>query len=173
VCSSDLQRGLLERMRELFEQTGARPEHLELEITESALITDFESARGWLGLARELGVKISLDDFGTGYSSLAYLKRLPLDAIKIDQSFVVGLEHEGSTVAIVRAMIAMARALGLTIVAEGIENTAQAAILARLGCSIVQGFLYSPAVPATAFERMLQSGRLDPRSERPSSVLGD
>lgn len=157
-------RGVLERLRELFERTGARPGHLEIEITESALITDFEAASSWLGVARELGVKISLDDFGTGYSSLAYLKRLPLDAIKIDQSFVVGIEHEGSTAAIVRAMIAMARALGLTIVAEGVENAAQAAILTQLGCAVLQGFLYSPAVPAQDFERMLERGRLEPRA---------
>ena len=160
-------RGVLERLQELFAITGADPRHLELEITESALITDFEAARTWLGTARDLGVTISLDDFGTGYSSLAYLRRLPLDAIKIDRSFVVGLESEGSTVAIVRAMVAMARALGLTIVAEGVENHAQANILIGLGCRVLQGFLYSPAVPAAEFEDMLRVGRLDPGSSRP------
>ena len=148
-------RGILERLCELFATTGARAQHLELEITESALITDFDAASKWLGAVREMGVTVALDDFGTGYSSLAYLRRLPLDAIKIDQSFVAGLQEDRSTVAIVRAMIAMARELGMTVVAEGVETQQQAELLTRLGCDFLQGFLFSPAVPAQDFESMM------------------
>ncbi|HKY92592.1 MAG TPA: EAL domain-containing protein [Nevskiaceae bacterium] len=157
-------RGILERVRELLAVTGARAEHLELEITESALITDFDAARAWLSQVRDLGVTVALDDFGTGYSSLAYLRRLPLDSIKIDQSFIMGLEHEAGTAAIVRAMIAMARALGLGTIAEGVETMRQAEILTDLGCESLQGFLFSAAVPAKQFETVLQAGRLDPRA---------
>lgn len=155
------QRAVLERLRELFAITGARPEHLELEITESALITDFESARTWLGAVRQLGVTVALDDFGTGYSSLAYLRKLPLDAIKVDQTFVAGLESDSSTLAIVRAMIAMARALDLKVVAEGVENQRQVQILTELGCTTMQGFYYSPGVPARRFEAMLERGVIE------------
>lgn len=154
-------RGIFDRLRELFATTGARAEHLELEITESALITDFDAASNWLRSVREMGVSVALDDFGTGYSSLAYLRRLPLDAIKIDQTFVACLETDRSTVAIVRAMISMAKALGMSVVAEGVETRAQAEILSRLGCDALQGFLYSAAVPARKFEAMLELGRVD------------
>jgi EAL domain-containing protein (putative c-di-GMP-specific phosphodiesterase class I) len=156
-------RGIFDRLRELFATTRARAEHLELEITESALITDFDAASSWLTAVREMGVSVALDDFGTGYSSLAYLRRLPLDAIKIDQSFVGGLDEDRSTVAIVRAMISMAKALGMQVVAEGVETLRQAQILTRLGCDTLQGFLYSPAVPSQKFEAMLEAGRIDPR----------
>jgi diguanylate cyclase len=156
-------RGIFDRLRELFATTHARAEHLELEITESALITDFDAASSWLTAVREMGVSVALDDFGTGYSSLAYLRRLPLDAIKIDQTFVGGLDEDRSTVAIVRAMISMAKALGMQVVAEGVETLRQAQILTRLGCDTLQGFLYSPAVPAQKFEAMLEAGRVDPR----------
>lgn len=156
-------RGIFDRLRELFATTRARAEHLELEITESALITDFDAASSWLTAVREMGVSVALDDFGTGYSSLAYLRRLPLDAIKIDQSFVGGLDEDRSTVAIVRAMISMAKALGMQVVAEGVETLRQAQILTRLGCDTLQGFLYSPAVPSQKFEGMLEAGRVDPR----------
>lgn len=154
-------RGIFDRLRELLATTGARAEHLELEITESALITDFDAASRWLCAVREMGVSVALDDFGTGYSSLAYLRRLPLDTIKIDQTFVACLETDRSTVAIVRAMISMAKALGMSVVAEGVETRAQADILRRLGCDALQGFLYSAAVPAREFEAMLERGRVD------------
>jgi diguanylate cyclase (GGDEF)-like protein len=158
-------RGVFDRLRELFATTGARARHLELEITESALITDFDAASNWLSAVRTMGVSVALDDFGTGYSSLAYLRRLPLDAIKIDQSFVSGLNEDRSTVPIVRAMIAMAKALGMQVIAEGVETSWQAQILTELGCDGLQGFLYSPAVPADNFEVMLAAGRVDPRVE--------
>lgn len=165
-------RGIFDRLRELFAVTRAKPQHLELEITESALITDFEAASGWLGAVRQMGVTVALDDFGTGYSSLAYLRRLPLDAIKIDQSFVAGLAEDRSTVPIVRAMIHMAKALDMRVVAEGVETPDQARILAQLGCDALQGFLFSPAVPAAKFERMLHAGRVEPHITAPPTRAG-
>lgn len=163
-------RGVFDRLRELFSTTHAKPQHLELEITESALITDFDAAKSWLTAVREMGVTVALDDFGTGYSSLAYLRRLPLDAIKIDQSFIANLEVDRSTVAIVRAMISMANALNMQVVAEGVETRTQAEILTRLGCKVMQGFIYSPAVPASVFEHMLTEGKLELRA---SGVAND
>ncbi|MGQ0503046.1 MAG: putative bifunctional diguanylate cyclase/phosphodiesterase [Panacagrimonas sp.] len=145
-------------LRDLLTTTRARPEHLEIEITESALITDFSSANEWLRAIRAMGVTIALDDFGTGYSSLAYLRQLPLDTIKIDQSFVRGLEDGERSEAIVRAMVAMANALDLHVVAEGVETVQQAQLLSTLGCDIQQGFLYCPAVPAPEFEAIMQRG---------------
>ena len=166
-------RGIFDRLRQLFATTGARAEHLELEITESALITDFDAASSWLAAVREMGVTVALDDFGTGYSSLAYLRRLPLDAIKIDQSFVSGLDEDRSTMAIVRAMISMAKALGMTVIAEGVETPHQAQVLAKLGCDSLQGFLFSAAVPAQKFEAMLQAGRVEPRRPTAFSLSGE
>ena len=166
-------RGVFDRLRELFATTRARAHHLELEITESALITDFDAASSWLTAVREMGVSVALDDFGTGYSSLAYLRRLPLDAIKIDQSFVSGLDEDRSTVAIVRAMISMAKALNMQVIAEGVETLRQAQILTKLGCDGLQGFLYSPAVPAQKFEAMLEAGRVEPRRPTGQAAIGN
>jgi EAL domain-containing protein (putative c-di-GMP-specific phosphodiesterase class I) len=101
---------------------------------------------------RDLGVHLSVDDFGTGWSSLAYLKQFPVEALKIDQSFVAGLCHDADDHAIVEATIRLAGALGLTVVAEGVEHPEQAAELARLGCDSVQGYLYSRPVPPDEFE---------------------
>lgn len=152
-------RGIFDRLKELFATTGARAEHLELEITEGALISDFEAAGRWLSEVRQLGVTVALDDFGVGYSSLTYLRRLPLDTIKIDRSFVAGAEHDHNTLVIVRAIVAMGKALGMNVVAEGVETASQARLLTQLGCDALQGFLYSPAVPAGNFEAIMGNRR--------------
>ena len=146
---------LVERVRDVLRNTGANPQCLLFEVTESVLITDFDTARKTLGSIRELGIAVALDDFGTGYSSLSYLRKLPLDAIKIDQSFVRELDGERD-VAVVRAIIAMAQALRLQVIAEGVETAQQAAILSELGCPVLQGFLYSEAVSAANFEALLR-----------------
>ena len=102
---------------------------------------------------RELGVKIALDDFGTGYSSLSYLRAFPFDKIKIDQRFVRDIDSSHENKAIVRAVISLARDLGMRVTAEGVENEEQAAILASLGCTEVQGFLYSRPMPASEVDK--------------------
>ncbi len=129
------------------------PSRLEIEIVESVLMDETEQNIRTLHALRELGVKIALDDFGTGYSSLSYLRAFPFDKIKIDQRFVRDIDTSNENKAIVRAIISLARDLKMRVTAEGVENEQQAAILADLGCTEVQGFLYSRPVPASELEK--------------------
>jgi EAL domain-containing protein (putative c-di-GMP-specific phosphodiesterase class I) len=131
-------------------QVDAR--QIELEITETTLIHHPEHAARVISELHSMGLGVALDDFGTGFSSLTYLKRFPLEAVKIDRSFITELPHDVNDLAIAEAIIAMAHALGLKVVAEGVETVEQMDSLMRLGCDEYQGFLYSPAVP---FERLL------------------
>jgi EAL domain-containing protein (putative c-di-GMP-specific phosphodiesterase class I) len=119
------------------------------------LITDFEEARWTLGKLRDLGIAIALDDFGTGYSSLSYLRRLPLDAIKIDQSFVHEIDEATHDTAVIKAIVAMADSLKLQVIAEGVESGHQARVLRELGCEVLQGFLYGQAMPAERFGQLI------------------
>jgi diguanylate cyclase (GGDEF)-like protein/PAS domain S-box-containing protein len=129
-----------------LDEAGVAAECLVLEITESVLVRA-DATCGVLAELHDLGVKLALDDFGTGYSSLAYLRRLPLDFIKIDRSFVAHLDREGADTAIVRAIVDLAHTLGLTTIGEGVETDEQAQALAELGCSLAQGFLYAEPGP--------------------------
>lgn len=129
------------------------PSRLEIEIVESVLMDETEQNIRTLHALRELGVKIALDDFGTGYSSLSYLRAFPFDKIKIDQRFVRDIDTSNENQAIVRAIISLARDLKMRVTAEGVENEQQAAVLAGLGCTEVQGFLYSRPVPASELEK--------------------
>lgn len=130
----------------ILDEVGFPPQALELEITESTLQT-VERSRGILNALKELGISISIDDFGTGYSSLSVLRDLPVDRIKIDQSFVVELPHRKDGLAIVEAMVALGRAMRMNIIAEGIERGEQAAVLLDLGCLEGQGYLFSRPLP--------------------------
>jgi diguanylate cyclase (GGDEF)-like protein len=121
--------------------SGLAPQYLDLEITESVIISHPEKAVATLVKLKERGISITVDDFGTGYSSLSYLARLPIEALKIDQRFVHGLEHSGNDVAITQAIIALSHSLGLRVVAEGVETRAQFAFLKNHGCESAQGFL--------------------------------
>ena len=131
--------------------TGLSPHHLTLEVTESTLLTDLDLARQHLDSLRALGIRVAIDDFGTGYSSLAYLSRLPADVVKIDRSFVKDLNQYSGAVALVRGIIEMARALGLDVLAEGVEIEEQQAILGELGCPRYQGYLFCKPLPAGEF----------------------
>jgi diguanylate cyclase (GGDEF)-like protein len=142
---------LLAAVRNALAGSGLPPERLELEMTESVLMSDVELTNEILAELKRMGVRLMVDDFGTGYSSLAYLKRFPIDVLKIDRSFVQDLALEGSDAAITSAVMAMAQELGLDVVAEGVETEAQAQALARRGCEAMQGFLYSRPVPAAQF----------------------
>ena len=130
------------------------PSRLEIEIVESVLMEETQHTIRTLHALRELGVKIALDDFGTGYSSLSYLRAFPFDKIKIDQRFVRDIDTSVENRAIVRAVISLARDLGMRVTAEGVENDQQAAILTGLGCTEVQGFLYSRPIPASEIEKV-------------------
>jgi diguanylate cyclase (GGDEF)-like protein/PAS domain S-box-containing protein len=132
--------GFIDSVVEILRETSLRPALLELELTESALIRDRDDGIRKMQRLRDLGVRISVDDFGTGYSSLSYLQNMPLDALKIDRSFTMKLGSSQTALSMVRAIIAMARALGLRIVTEGVENYAQIEILRQLGCDEIQGY---------------------------------
>jgi diguanylate cyclase (GGDEF)-like protein len=139
---------LLEQVRAALACSGADPRHIQVEITEHTLVEDVAANVRTLAALRELGVQIAIDDFGTGLSSLAYLKRLPIDKLKIDRSFVRDLPAATEDAAIVAAILSMARALGLQVVAEGIETAPQRDLLQGLGADHGQGYLFSRPVPA-------------------------
>ena len=138
-------------------ETGFNPRHLEIELTEGVMLENSEAARSSLRRLHDLGVSFSLDDFGTGYSSLAYIKRLPVQRLKIDQSFVHRLGHDGQDEAIVRAIIDLGHSLSLKVTAEGVETTDQLDRLTELGCDEAQGDLISPPLPADAFQVLFSS----------------
>jgi EAL domain-containing protein (putative c-di-GMP-specific phosphodiesterase class I) len=128
-------------------ETGLEPRLLEVEITETAVMEDFERAILTLNALTGAGIHLSVDDFGTGYSSLAYLKHLPLSTLKIDRSFLSDSIPDQQDELIITAIIAMAHSMGLRVVAEGVESNAQKAFLAGLGCDEIQGYLFSKPVP--------------------------
>ena len=144
-----------DRVASMLAVSGLPPHLLELELTESILVRDAAEALQRLHALARLGVRLAIDDFGTGYSSLAYLKRFPIDKLKIDRSFVRGLPDDDSDVGIVRAILQMARALGMRVIAEGVETEPQRAFLQQEGCAQFQGFLFSPAVDSLSFESRL------------------
>lgn len=146
---------LVEQVGAILRETGLAAEYLELEVTEGVLMEDWHSTRTTLDALRAMGVRLSLDDFGTGYSSLNYLKRLPLHNLKVDQSFVRGLPADQDNLAIVRAIVALARNLGFSVTAEGIETLEQARLLCELECETLQGFHFSEPVPAAAIPALL------------------
>jgi EAL domain-containing protein (putative c-di-GMP-specific phosphodiesterase class I) len=150
----------VERVASVLAVSGLPPRLLELELTESILVHDADEALQRLHALARLGVQLSIDDFGTGYSSLAYLKRFPIGKLKIDRSFVKGLPDDDSDVGIVSAILQMARALGMKVIAEGVETETQRQFLKDAGCDEFQGFLYAPALDALNFEQHLPAARL-------------
>ncbi|WP_437879561.1 bifunctional diguanylate cyclase/phosphodiesterase [Pseudomonas sp. LRF_L74] len=142
---------LANRIDELLTHYGLRAEHLQLEITESFIMNQAEEALDILHSLKALGVQLAIDDFGTGYSSLSYLKRMPLDILKIDKSFIAGLPDASDDAAITRSIIALARSLQLTVIAEGVETEAQQDFLTREGCQQIQGYLISKPLCAKDF----------------------
>ncbi len=139
--------------------TGLDPEWLVLELTESLLIESVDEAVAMMHEIRSLGPRLSLDDFGTGYSALQYLRRLPLDELKLDRSFVRGLPDDEASAAIARALVSLAKGLKMTLTAEGIEAAGEYSFLAGLGCDLFQGELFSPPVSAAAFTSLLDRGQ--------------
>ena len=143
----------VDRVAHVLAVSGLPPQLLELELTESILVHDADEALHRLQALAALGVQLSIDDFGTGYSSLAYLKRFPIDKLKIDRSFVKGLPGDECDAGIVRAILQMARALDMKVIAEGVETEGQRAFLQDAGCDSFQGFLFAPALDALSFEQ--------------------
>jgi diguanylate cyclase (GGDEF)-like protein len=150
----------VDRVANVLAISGIPARLLELELTESILVHDADEALHRLHALARLGLQMSIDDFGTGYSSLSYLKRFPIGKLKIDRSFVMGLPDDESDAGIVRAILQMARALGKTVIAEGVETEAQRQFLQDAGCDEFQGFLFAPALDTLSFEERL--GRTEP-----------
>jgi diguanylate cyclase (GGDEF)-like protein/PAS domain S-box-containing protein len=151
------QRDLPEQVRQALERTGAQAQWLDIEITESMAMTQPEQAREQLEALVAMGCRVALDDFGTGYSSLAYLKKLPIHKLKIDKSFMDGIPGDASDAAISRAIIALAKSLGMTLIAEGVETDAQLAFLRQHGCETYQGWLFAKAMTAADLSAMLDA----------------
>ncbi|HET7433366.1 MAG TPA: EAL domain-containing protein [Thermoanaerobaculia bacterium] len=144
---------LVDQVRSALHQTGIEPWQLQLEITESNAMQNAENSMYTLRELKSIGVRIAMDDFGTGYSSLNYLKRFPIDTLKLDRSFVSDIEHDPSDAAIASAVISMAHSLALKVVAEGVETLEQFDYLRQQGCDAIQGFFFSQPVPAEEVER--------------------
>ena len=146
---------LVMRVGEILHRTALSPERLCLEITESVLMRDADTTVGVIDALQAIGVRVSIDDFGTGYSSLAYLKRFPVDSVKIDRSFIDGLPDDPGDVAIVTAVVSLAHALGLTVVAEGVETAEQLSEVVRLGCDQAQGYYFAPPQPVADLRQLV------------------
>ena len=157
----------VDRVASVLAVSGLPPQLLELELTESILVHDADEALHRLHALARLGLKMSIDDFGTGYSSLSYLKRFPIGKLKIDRSFISGLPGDESDAGIVRAILQMARALGMTCVAEGVETEPQRQFLQDEGCDEFQGWLFAPALDSLSFEQRLVQA--NPVSEAPAA----
>jgi diguanylate cyclase (GGDEF)-like protein len=156
-------RNIVQTVISALASSGLAAGRLELEITELVLLQETEGAFATLHQLHELGIRISMDDFGTGYSSLGYLRSFPFDKIKIDQSFIRDLSTKEDSVAIIRAVVGLGSSLGITTIAEGVETKDQLARLTEEGCDEVQGYLFSPPLPASDIQRVL--GELGPRVE--------
>ncbi len=165
------QAGFIDRVAAVLRDHALPGALLELELTESILVHDANHALARLSQLSQLGVRLAIDDFGTGYSSLAYLKRFPIDRLKIDRSFVKGLPGDDSDGAIVRAIVQLAQAMAMTVIAEGVETEPQRALLLALGCDEFQGFLYAPALDAFSFEQRVRPACAKPTRPRLSLVL--
>jgi diguanylate cyclase (GGDEF)-like protein/PAS domain S-box-containing protein len=151
--------GLVDRVMRVLSETRLHPDFLELEITESTVMHDSEAAIGTLRALKNLGLTLSVDDFGTGYSSLSYLKLFPIDVLKVDRSFVRDVTVDPDDAAIVRAIVTLAHSLGLSVIAEGVEEAAQVAFLHYVKCDELQGYYFSRPLPKEEAEQLLRSGR--------------
>ena len=149
---------LVAKLDAVTQQFGVSPTSLTLEVTETMLMRDVNAGVTLLEALRARGYGLSLDDFGIGFSSLSYLKRLPMDELKIDRAFVTDATRSGRDAALVMAIVALGQGFGLRLVGEGVETKEQMAFLLHAGCSVQQGYLFSRPVPAAAFEQLLLKG---------------
>lgn len=162
------QKDFVGKLKRILEKTGANPSLLELEITESMLLGNMDDFIAKMQMLQEIGVSFALDDFGTGYSSLFYLKKLPLNKIKIDQSFVKDLGDDKNDEAIAQTIIQMGKTLGLEVTAEGVETERQRRVLEQLGCHYYQGYLFGKPVPLEIFEQQLDNTHLQNPGSSPA-----
>ena len=171
LFSAQFLSGDLERViKSVLDETSLRPDLLELEITESTILSDGGSLLETLTRLRRLGVNLAFDDYGTGYASLSMLKRYPLTRLKVDQSFVRHLEADGGDNAVVRAVLQLGKGFGLNVIAEGIETEGQAEILVALGCSHGQGYLFGKPMPVGRLSRLVTQGNLQDVEMKPNAA---
>lgn len=157
VSASELREpGFIPGILAVLARTGADPSRLKIELTETMLVANIDDVMAKMSALRERGIAVSLDDFGTGFSSLNYLKRLPLDQLKIDKSFIDNVLSDANDVAIARTVVTLGQQLGLQVVAEGVETEEQRQLLESIGCLAYQGYLFSRPLPAEAFEQFLR-----------------
>jgi EAL domain-containing protein (putative c-di-GMP-specific phosphodiesterase class I) len=149
----------VENVLRILAECGLKPEHLELELTESILMKDVDITTMLLRWLDKNGIRIAIDDFGTGYSSLMYLKRFPISTLKIDRSFIQDMIGNADNTALVTAITSLAKDLKLSVVAEGVETQDQLQFLRTLKCDEIQGFLFSKPITAKEFTTLLKSGR--------------
>ncbi len=164
-AASFYQRTLIQFIDEVLQRTGIPGKQLVIELTEGVLLQNSDTASHVINALRERGIRISLDDFGTGFSSLGYLNRFNIDEIKIDRSFVIDIERDSRELALVQGIITLGHALGLKVVAEGVETARQAQLLREMGCDIFQGFLFAKPMPGDEFIRL--PAQLSVPSEHP------
>jgi EAL domain-containing protein (putative c-di-GMP-specific phosphodiesterase class I) len=157
-----LHRHLIDDIVKVIKETNADTSCLELEITESTVMHNAQRAAALLAQLKEMGIRVAIDDFGTGYSSLAYLKRFPIDSLKIDRSFVADVPGDSGNTAITQAIMAMAHSLGLKVIAEGVESEEQFAFLRAHGCEELQGYFFSKPVTAEEATAMLRAAQEAP-----------
>jgi len=149
----------MDMVRQTLQSSGVNPGQMELEITEGAVMDEADGSTAQLHALRALGLHLAIDDFGTGYSSLAYLRRFPINRLKIDRSFITDLMRRSEDAAIVQALIQLSHSLGLTVVAEGVEDLSQEACLRDWGCDLLQGYVYARPVPAAQASEMLRQAQ--------------
>ncbi|MFV0422892.1 EAL domain-containing protein [Oleidesulfovibrio sp.] len=157
-----LQPDLVLAISAILNESGLLPHQLKLEITESTIMSNAETALGMMHRLKELGVQLAIDDFGTGYSSLAYLQKLPVDTLKVDRMFVCSMEDQAGCLEIVRSIIVLARSLNMSTIAEGVETYRQLEVLRNLGCSHVQGYYFHKPLPVGVAEALLSSNLVVP-----------
>jgi diguanylate cyclase len=165
------QEGLFETVRRALTDAHLEPQYLELEITETCVMKDSEDSAAILERLSRMGVLVSIDDFGTGYSSMSYLRRFPIDKLKVDRSFIRDLETSPEAISIVQAIVSLAHSLRLKVIAEGVETTEQLNILRKLGCDQYQGYHCSPAMPARSFEDLIEKQRATVASDNVVEML--
>jgi EAL domain-containing protein (putative c-di-GMP-specific phosphodiesterase class I) len=171
VTASQFRQGnLLGVIRQAVEESGMDPRCLELELTESAVMTNPEESAGILEKLSAMGVLVSVDDFGTGYSSLSYLRRFPIDKLKIDRGFVKDLMTRADDASIVQAIISMAHSLRLKVVAEGVETIEQLDSLKSMGCDQYQGFHFSPPLSVADFGDLMRVRKRDEDAFEPDAI---
>jgi EAL domain-containing protein (putative c-di-GMP-specific phosphodiesterase class I) len=146
---------LISKVATILQETGVNPSSVKLEITESLVMENIDTATDMLRQLRALGIKLAIDDFGTGYSSLSYLHRFPIDTLKIDRSFVTRMSENNENTEIVRTIVVLAQNLGMDVVAEGVETNEQLVLLQKLGCENGQGYFFSKPVAAEGAERII------------------